>query len=166
VALIVRGVTRCGICGRVINDGDDVVAFSPFLWDVDDPLYVFNDAAFHRDHFDAHPLAPQALARHREMLERTAPAQRICPVCNQRITEPDDYIGTGHLSPDPSDPLYAFNYVHLHRSHLKAWRDLDRLIDLLEARASSGSGNGGGPTQLLPILRGARAEREARSQAD
>jgi hypothetical protein len=52
------------------------------------------------------------------------------------------------------------------RSHLTAWKDLDRLVGLLEARASSGSWKGNGPLKLLSILRGAQAEREAGSRTD
>ena len=63
MAIILRGKTRCPICGQVLEKGQKLVAFSKFISDQADPLAMFDDAALHEDCFRSHPLAGQATER-------------------------------------------------------------------------------------------------------
>lgn len=60
MALIIYGKTVCPICGNVIKEGQEVIAFSPFILNELDPLYFFNDAAFHTQCFYSYPAASKA----------------------------------------------------------------------------------------------------------
>jgi len=68
MALVTRGKTQCPICQQVLEARDDIVMFSAFISEPTDPLWLFNDAAFHRDCFAAHPFAPEADRRWHEIL--------------------------------------------------------------------------------------------------
>jgi hypothetical protein len=83
MALLLRGLTECPLCGEVIQKEDDVVMFSPGVYDTADPLHIFNDASFHMACFDAHPLGEAAelrwgqggYGRSKPRAERPAPGQ-------------------------------------------------------------------------------------------
>jgi len=81
VAIIIRGVTNCPLCGTVIADGDALVATSHFIQDENHKFYRYSDSAMHqacfvgwdrRDAFRAafNKLWPKLMPDHpREMLE-------------------------------------------------------------------------------------------------
>src|SRR5712664_2973304 len=47
MALVLRGLSECPICGQVINDSDNVVMAPAFLASNNHPLWKFNDAGMH-----------------------------------------------------------------------------------------------------------------------
>jgi hypothetical protein len=46
MAQLIRGKSKCGLCGQLIHTGDDVVAFPAFL-PPSHVLFRFSDTAFH-----------------------------------------------------------------------------------------------------------------------
>jgi hypothetical protein len=138
----------------VIEERQDIIAFSAFLGNELDPLWLFNDAAFHRECFNNHPLAKVAETRWQEIRERMGPGpgNRGCVVCKERVTDPDDYFAIGHLIADPSHPLYRFNYTLAHISHLKQWEDLPLLCELLTKLKESPGWRGKSLDYLLADL--------------
>jgi len=52
VAIVLRGKTECSLCGKVIINGDDIVATSHFIADKADPLWRFSDSAMHHSCFN------------------------------------------------------------------------------------------------------------------
>lgn len=141
MATFIPGI-MCAICERPIHSRSEAVAFPPFVANEADPLFIFSDSVVHADEFRAHPLAPEVNARLAEALERTQPAHRVCKICGERVANPDDYLGLGHLVEDAEHPLYQFNYGHFHRSCLLNWRDLKQLVAELQALDSSGAWKG------------------------
>ncbi|CAN5198405.1 hypothetical protein BH18ACI2_BH18ACI2_09690 [soil metagenome] len=51
MAIILLGRTECSICGVVFVTGDEIVATSHFIADLDDPLYRFSDSGVHKNCF-------------------------------------------------------------------------------------------------------------------
>ena len=47
MALIIRGKSTCAICGKILADGDELVATTHFIPNEDDPLWRFSDAGMH-----------------------------------------------------------------------------------------------------------------------
>jgi hypothetical protein len=47
MALIVRGSTRCAVCGEVLQEGDEVVGLPHFAADEGDPYWRYTDSGFH-----------------------------------------------------------------------------------------------------------------------
>src|SRR4051812_796785 len=116
MAVVVNG-TPCAICGRPIT-GQDLMLFPPFVTNQNDALWPFSDNAFHTECLSRHPLRQRAQAQKTAFLRRTGPGMRKCAVCGLEIAQPDNYVPIGYLTDDPSDPLSAFNYLHLHRTCL------------------------------------------------
>lgn len=81
MAIIIRGVTACPICGDVIADGDILVSIPHFIHDESHKLYRYSDSAMHQtcfvgwEHRDAfrtavNDLWPKLMPNHpREMME-------------------------------------------------------------------------------------------------
>src|SRR3982750_3333683 len=51
MALFSPGMTRCALCGAVLDDDDSHVATTAFLADAAHPLYRYSDAVMHRKCF-------------------------------------------------------------------------------------------------------------------
>jgi hypothetical protein len=47
MALIIRGSTKCAVCGRVLAEGDDVTGLPHFSTGPSDPHWRYSDAGFH-----------------------------------------------------------------------------------------------------------------------
>lgn len=56
--------------------------------------------------------------------------------------DPDDCFSLGHVSENPDDPLYGYNYMQAHRSCLPQWAELSQLLKLVEAAKESGRWRG------------------------
>jgi hypothetical protein len=111
----------CPICGKRMLSMNEVVMFPPFVPNKRDLLYFFSDGVFHRACFDRHPLSEQATKYGNEARVQHLPQHRVCVVCRQVITDPEDYFGTGYITSDRASPAYAFNYVQFHKRHFKDW---------------------------------------------
>jgi hypothetical protein len=118
-----------------------IEAFPAFVANRRDPLLVFSDAAVHADCLRRHPRGEEALQRRDELLARCGPGRRVCGVCGEEITRPEEYFGTGYLGP-PSTPLGAFNCVQLHRACFARWARAEDLIARLDEAEQSGSWEG------------------------
>jgi hypothetical protein len=120
----------------------ELVMFSPLLADRADPLFIFSDATMHATCFARHPLSRQATKWQDEARRSGEPRNRICAVCGRPVLDPDDYFGTGLLTSVAANPLYEFNFVHLHRSHAGQWKRLDELRRRMEQAEASGAWQG------------------------
>lgn len=149
MAIIINGKTKCQFCGAVIEDGQKAASFGHFVSNELDPLAIFNDGAFHFDCFRNHALAEEAQKRSEELLQRLAPANRVCVVCNKLITDPDDYFTVWYLTDNPVSPLYAYNYTQAHISCLPKWAELRQVYKLINGLHLSGSWCG---DALKPVL--------------
>ena len=152
MAILIFGKSKCSICGAVIQDGQEIVSFPPFVGNELDPLYLFHDTAFHEECFRRHPLAETASLLIREMQVKTAPNNRRCAVCTQAISDPDDYFTLGHLVSDKDHALYPFNYAQFHSSCLPQWEQRAYVTDLLSALQASGKWKGGSLKWVLDRL--------------
>jgi len=83
MAIIIRGKTKCGFCGAVIEDGQKVRSFPHFINNELAPLSVFDDGAFHWECFHNHPLAERAEKRYEECCNDTVqPTESVLCVAN------------------------------------------------------------------------------------
>lgn len=140
MAIFVPGMI-CEICERPMTDAEGLIGFSPFVANPVDPLFMFSDGVFHRVCLERHPLGEDAMTWH-ERVRRIKPAEGLCEVCHQRILSPDDYFGTGLVTRDEHDPLYAFNFIHLHRSHIASWPRLSDFANAMQEADDSGRWRG------------------------
>ena len=51
MAIIIRGRTKCSLCGDVLAEGEDLVLTSHFIADHTDPLWGYSDSGMHRQCF-------------------------------------------------------------------------------------------------------------------
>lgn len=123
MAIVILGQTRCCLCGRLLLEGEDVVSFPPLFYNQRDPAWVLNDAGAHRACMVEHGLADRALRKLQDV-ENHRGRPKVCVVCGQSITGPDDYFSTGPLGDGLDDPLYAVSWIEAHLSHLSRWREL------------------------------------------
>jgi len=153
MALLIRGKTKCSLCGQVITDGEEVMSFGPFVTNRRDPLLRYSDQSFHAAHFWRQPDAEKAMARWNEVRKRSAPEQRRCAVCRALIDKPDEYFAIGFLS--ESGPAAEFNYTQLHRAHIGSWTRLDQAVQAIRALKSSTDWDGPGLGRIIETLQDA-----------
>ena len=91
--MFIPGMT-CSISNRRIARSEDAVMFPAFIANEADPLHIFSDAVIHAEVFSKDPRADAAVARFEEFRRHTAPENRLCAECGQRIVDADDYIGS------------------------------------------------------------------------
>jgi hypothetical protein len=138
MAILLCGMSKCPICGNVIEEGDDAVGFPHVVLNEADPLYVLSDAACHRSCLNGDPLGVPMREVSEQYLANAGPGRRACAVCSVEVRDPDDYLFIGYLA-DPSDgPLGRFNWTHLHKSHISGWPQAGEF--LMHAKATLGRG--------------------------
>lgn len=141
---ILSGSSKCEICGRLLK-GEPIVGFIHFVSNRKDPLYMFTDSGFHRDCFLAHPLREAVSKRLEEHKRRRAVHQ--CVVCGEEIK--GKWYTPGFLTDDPTSPLFEFNYLYIHPSHVSLWPRLAEFSRLVEDFVKSGNYEG---PPILPEL--------------
>lgn len=52
MAIIIRGASKCSICGEILGEGQPLIAFPAFL-SPGDELWRYSDSAMHEPCFDA-----------------------------------------------------------------------------------------------------------------
>jgi hypothetical protein len=159
MAIFIPGMS-CSISGERIDSIYDAVIFPAFVSNEADPLYVFSDAIISADIFHNHPLAVRAQTRYEEFKTKTAPQARVCSICGERITDPEDYLALGYLVDDPANNLSRHNYGHFHRSCLRHWPGLSALVGQLQALSDSGLWKGCALMRLIGELDSLRPNRE------
>lgn len=153
MSLLIQGSTLCFICGQVIEADAFAVGLPAFVWNEADVLLPFNDASMHRTCFEAHPLRAQVEATLEELDRKTGSGRRKCAVCGSEVLDPDDYLMVPRLTDDVASPAHRFNYTHLHRSHVRGWREVGDLERLLEQLEAAGGWKGRVLQELLQQLR-------------
>lgn len=128
MAQIFYSITKCPICGKVLNERDVVIAFPPFVPNIKDQLYLFSDQGCHKNCVNNHPLGSVAIKLSNEFLFETRPDNRICKISGSVISIPDFYFFTGLLTSDQNEPLYRYNFITMDRRSIKLW---DKREDLL-----------------------------------
>jgi hypothetical protein len=132
MAIVLVGKTKCAMCNKVLSAQDNIMAFAPLAPNENDPLHVFNDAAFHANCFYKHPLSKRALAREKELQGQLGPGRRFCMVCEKEIDKPEEYFTLSLLTEDERHPLHDYNYAQLHLACLASWADVDFVYRELE----------------------------------
>ena len=94
-----------------------------FAWNQSDPLWLFNDAAVHVACLAMDPRRAHVERVIAEVEAKTGPGNRVCAVCGDEVTDPEDYILIPRLTHIETDPLFRFRYTHLHKSHVPQWRE-------------------------------------------
>jgi hypothetical protein len=153
MALLIFGKTQCGLCNRVLEQGEAVRSFPAFAVNEQDPLLLFSDGSFHQACLDADKRKNDVLYRVEELVANTGPGKRACAVCKAQVTDPDDYLLIGHLSDREADPLRQFNYTHLHKSCLPRWEKKELFGRLARAALTSRFWRGNYLNNLLKDLK-------------
>lgn len=107
---------ECALCGQQVINGNDGIVFPAFIMNQADSLYVFNDAVTHKTCFYKHPMYSKMVELLGELNTKITPQKRICGICQERITNPDDYISFTCMSSDKLNPLSLYNFKQYHKS--------------------------------------------------
>jgi len=149
MVLLIRGATVCPICNRVIEANEPAVCFPAFVSNQLDPLFMFHDAAVHKACLEQHPLKSRVQKVVQALLAHCGPGKRTCVVCGTEITNPDDYVGTGYLTDDPTHPLYPFNYLEFHCSCAPNWPAARDFCKIMRHLINSGQWKAPGTEEFL-----------------
>lgn len=129
MALVFLGSTKCDLCWEVLNVADQIVTFPNEIQNKLDPLYSFNDQVYHLTCLmNSLQLKDIDLfLKQYSLFKRT----RICVVCKQLITNPDEYLNLGFLTTDSKNPLFNYNFLEFHREHFNQWSEKREMLSHL-----------------------------------
>lgn len=144
--------SKCGLCGELLENDGPVIVIPAFVNNAANPLYDFSDAAFHRDCLKRHPMGEHLLQIIEQHFSKTGPGRRKCEVCYREVMDWKDYLGTDQLTSNTDDPLYKYNYIHLHRSCLAKWELKESFIEATKEAIKSGRWKGDHLVNLLRDL--------------
>lgn len=149
MAILLAGKTSCAICANLIERGDEAVLFPDVVLNEKDPLRALSGASCHAACVKADPRGRAMLAAADAYAGNTGPGKRACAACGGEITEPDDYLLIAWLGDPAADPLGAFNYTHLHTSHVRDWTQADAFLALARAAIDGGRWQGDALPKLV-----------------
>ena len=161
MALLLRGNSKCPICSNVIQQEDDVTVFPHFILNQADALFPLSDAACHSNCVNSDAVGRQMLVATRGYYACTGPGKRICVVCENEVSDPDDYLLIGYLGRSTGDALGRFEYTHLHRSHIHEWKQVDEFLSLAKKAINSDQWQG---DALYNIIREIEATRNVETK--
>lgn len=131
----------CKICQKPMFAHQKIVSFPPFVSNELDPIWLFNDRSFHSECVDNHAYGQAAQDRLKQAQKLRDDWPPRCFVCNQTITNPDEYFTFGHITDDISDELYSYNYLQCHTGCIRKWPEVRRILLDLEKLNTSGKWN-------------------------
>lgn len=152
MAIFVSGMP-CGICGEPMESAEEVHGFPPFVYNQKDPLHLFSDGVFHKACLENHPLGQAALRRVQLHIDNNKPANRVCRITGEQITDPDDYFSLGYLTDNLDSELSKWNYAHFKKSSLERWSEIKTLIGFLEELRDSGEWEMSGINWIIDELK-------------
>lgn len=112
-----------------MTEDDTLIMFPPFVANLKDPVYFFNDEAFHDACFQTHPLANRALAL-RELFE-AATANRLCHISQKPVSAPEGGIFIPLITSDENEELYKFDFMCFDRNNISNWNEREYFIETM-----------------------------------
>lgn len=131
MALIFLNQTKCSFCSEVIRTGNPYDGFPAFVYSNRDPLFRFNDAAYHVDCLEKSEFKQQLDERMALRESVLGVENRQCLVCEKSLINSEDVFFLGYIAFDKNDPLFLYNYTVSHISCLPNWTDLRKLEQLV-----------------------------------
>ena len=138
MAILLRGLTPCAVCGKVIKDGEEALLFPHIISNESDPLWRFSDSSCHVGCAKQSPEIRRLMAITEEHFRRTGPGNRKCQVCGEEILDPEDCLMFGYLGDPSVDALARFNFIHVHKSHVASWEPATEFVEMAQAVIDDG----------------------------
>lgn len=152
MAIVILTSTKCPLCGEIFHNEGDLHLFPPMIANINDPLYLFSDAAVHSTCLEKHPLNSQARLYADKLLEASAPANRTCDITGEPITNVNNYLSFGLLTTNTNEPLHQFNFLKMAKSSLPQWPDRFIFIEAATAYLKEGKWKDYWGTKILQDL--------------
>jgi len=133
MSILFTSLSTCCVCGKTIEKTmlnlDESVSFPPFIQNVSDPLYKFNDDNAHVECLE-NDLGRLALEARKNFELATRLSLRRCVVSGKPIVDWEDFIFIDMLTSDKNDPRYKFNFTVIGRNNLSKWKNLEEFSKL------------------------------------
>jgi hypothetical protein len=117
MAILISGKI-CQVCHQIILENEEIIGFTTFVFNENDPLFQFNDQIYHLNCFNSHPLSNLATDRYQRVKESIEHKKYVCEACHETILNPDEFIGFPYFTDDSKSDLYPYNLFSFHYSCL------------------------------------------------
>lgn len=121
----------CSICGNSIEAGEVPGLLPPFTSNEADPLFALSDAVVHESCLQGHLSADRLNKRLKEYDAARCRPIKLCAVCGEAISDPDEYFTLGFLADEA--PGAEWNYTMFHVFCLQRWNDLTAVTSWIES---------------------------------
>ena len=86
MAIFIQNSTRCPLCGEIIEDFAEAIAYPAMVWNELEPLWPISDAVVHTACLRSQGLLGVAENRGDAVLLAIGPGKRSCRACGQQIS--------------------------------------------------------------------------------
>lgn len=121
MAIVFINITVCSLCNSELKESEKIYSFPAFAANAGDPMFEYNDQAFHLDCLKDDSQGQKAIKLAEKFLFHTRTANRICVVSGNRIMNPNDYLFIPLLTSNAKEKMYDFNFLTFDRSNTKDW---------------------------------------------
>lgn len=150
MAIIFEGLSKCALCGKVLDVTKEYLGFPPLTNNKKDTLFIFSDSGVHAECLNGHPLAGLVYS----ILEAytSMSIRRGCIVDGQIINDPDKMISFGLLTSDERQPLSKYNYTILNKDNLDRWDQRKDFVSIAKEFIDNGEWDNYGEFHSLKYL--------------
>lgn len=106
--------TFCGLCGKLIEAYDDIIAVPSIFCNRNDPMYAYNDRAFHKKCFESAEEAEKIL--HFIELVKKEYSKKECCICGDKILSADDMLFVPVISSNEENAVSKYNCRSFHKN--------------------------------------------------
>jgi hypothetical protein len=131
MAIVIKGLSKCPLCGEVLDDNLEFTLFPPFTSNTKEPLFLFSDNGVHIACLDKHPLKEKALFNRVKYHKNLPSVNSKCIIDGCSIENPSDVLAIGLLTSLETEALYKFNFITINKRNLMRWQERNEFVELV-----------------------------------
>lgn len=128
MALLFVGKTSCPICSQTIRSNKEAFCFPAFVNNANDPMDFYNDRCFHVQCLSVSPDAEEAKSYIRLIKEKLRPGNIVCDISGKKISDPDNCIFLGLLTPNENEELNKYNFLVFDKDSILVWKEKEEFL--------------------------------------
>jgi hypothetical protein len=125
MAMVFSNISKCPICGEVLNENKEYTMFPPFISNIKDPMFMFGDSGIHLSCLNNHPMGKKALLFREKFHEIKPSVNSKCLLDGNPIIDPRDIFIIGLLTSNEEEELFKYNFLVFNRKNIGKWKDRD-----------------------------------------
>jgi hypothetical protein len=150
MAIVIGSQSKCSVCGKLLDEIDEVEMFPSFVSNVNDPLFIFSDRGVHVSCLNTHILVDEIRYYRDEFYNSLQ--DEIFDVSGRTIANPRNLVAVGLLTSDKGEELYKYNFLKIDKGNIPYWKDRRHFLSVATDYLHEGNWKSFGEFNLLEYL--------------